>query len=199
MKKTLLLLSFLLINISVYSQRNADLFETEQGHVFEGKSLKIKGGGEIKIGEEIRLGRGSDDNGTFRYIQVNEASMMRAYNTNGTQRGVQEANALPNKFNGLKGKIIDIVDRGNKRTGYKVFVIIGVGEMRRYQIDLDSALEYGEVIVDGYVNPNKKEEIKAVASSSSSIADEIKKLKELKESGIITEEEYEKAKSKLIN
>ncbi|HLW41587.1 MAG TPA: SHOCT domain-containing protein [Flavobacterium sp.] len=122
--------------------------------------------------------------------------MFRGTNTGGTSWGVQEANALPNKYNGLKAKIIDIVERGRRRTGFKVFVIIGVGEVKRYQIDLDSALEYGEVVVDGYVNPNASNANNS--NSSISLADEIKKLNELKESGLLTEDEYQKAKAKLI-
>ncbi len=77
-----------------------------------------------------------------------------------------------------------------------MFVIVGVGEVKRYQIYLDSALQFGEIIVEGYVNPKKDSKKE---NGTSSIADEIKKLNELKESGILTEEEYKQAKQKLLN
>lgn len=196
MKKLLLLLFAFSLNANSqnYNPNQDKEYKTEQGHIFIGNSLKINNGGMITVGEDIKLGKGSDTNGTFRYIQVNEGSVFRGTNTGGTNYGVQEANALPNKYNGLKAKIVDIVERGRKKTGYKVFVIIGVGEMKRYQIDLDSALEYGEVIIDGYANNNKKE----TTNTSISLADEIKKLNELKESGLLTEEEYQQAKQKLL-
>jgi len=197
MKKLLLLLT-LSIGLNSYSQnynpnRDKEMI-TDQGHTIENRTIKIKQGGEITIGNDILIGEGASPDGTFRYIQVNEASMFRGTNTGGTHYGVQQANALPNKYADLKAKVVDFQERGNKRTGYKMFVIIGVGDVRRYQIDLDSALQFGEIIVDGYINPKK--EIKS--ESSSSLADEIKKLNELKESRIITEEEYQKAKQKLL-
>lgn len=202
MKKLLLLLT-LSIGLSSFAQNNNPRFSkgeenntSDQGHTIENRTIKIKQGGEITIGDDILIGEGASPDGTFRYIQVNEVSTFRGSNTGGTQYGVQQANALPNKYADLKAKVIDFQERGNKRTGYKIFVIVGVGDVRRYQIDLDSALQFGEIIVEGYVNPKK--EVKT-QSGTSSIADEIKKLNELKESGILTEEEYHKAKQKLLD
>jgi len=198
MKKLLLLLT-LSIGLSSFAQnynpnRGKEQI-SDQGHTIEKRTIKIKQGGEITIGDDVLIGDGASPDGTFRYIQVNEASMFRGTNTGGTHYGVQQANALPNKYAGLKAKVVDFQERGNRKTGYKMFVIVGVGEVKRYQIDLDSALKFGELIVEGYVNPNKETKTQ---NTNSSLADEIKKLNELKESGILTEEEYQKAKQKLL-
>lgn len=88
MKKITSLLIFLITSI-LYSQEN----------VFDGKVLSLKNGGMIEINTDLRLGKGTKDNGYFRYIEVNAGSMMRAYNTNGTNWGVQDANAMSSNYN----------------------------------------------------------------------------------------------------
>lgn len=191
--KKLLLFIILILSNAAYSQKE-NRFVYIKDHVMTKDTLFIKGGGIIVRKGDLKLGKGSDDNGTFRFIQVNEASMFRGVSAGGTHYGIQEANAMPNKYNGLKAKVINIEERGNRKTGFKAFVIIAVGDVRRYQVDLDSAIEYGEIIVDG----NEKNKPKNTTASTSSLADEIKKLNELKESGLLTEEEYRKAKTKLL-
>ncbi len=79
---------------------------SDQGHTIENRTIKIKQGGEITIGDDILIGEGASPDGTFRYIQVNEASMFRETNTGGTHYGVQQANALPNKYIDLKAKVV---------------------------------------------------------------------------------------------
>lgn len=59
--------------------------------------------------------------------------------------------------------------------------------------------------IDGFINHvrsnmgKKSSENETHAASSSSIADELKKLAELKESGILTEEEFQQQKEKLLS
>lgn len=187
MKKITSLLIFLIACIS-YSQEN----------VFDGKVLNLKNGGIVEINTDLRLGKGTKDNGYFRYIEVNAGSMMRAYNTNGTNWGVQDANAMSSNYNDLKGKVIRIEERGNKRTGKKFYAIIGVGETRRYQVDIENALISGEIYVEGNtlrVNAeNESLEVKTISK-----ADELLKLKVLKEEGIIDEDEFNKMKAEILN
>lgn len=183
MNKTFLLILFL----SFYSGYS-------QNYKIDKKTLIINDNIAIKVGEDLKLGKGSDSDGTFRYIQVNEKSMFRAYNTNGTNRGVQEANSLPNKYNGLNGKILKFEERGNQRTGFKVFIIVGIGEVKRYQVDLFSALDSKEILIDGYLI-----ETESKAKETKSLAEELKELNKLKEEGLLTEDEFIKAKEKLLS
>lgn len=185
--KKITLLFVLLFSAITFAQENS----------FDGKVLTLKDGGSITIGEDLKLGKGTKDNGYFRYIEVNSASMMRAYNTNGTNWGVQDANAMSSNYNDLKGKVIRIEERGNKRTGKKWYAVIGVGETRRYQVDIENALISGEIIVDGSTL-GKKQSSGSIETKTVSKADEILKLKSLKEEGLITEDEFNSMKAEIL-
>lgn len=185
MKKIALL--FILFSCIGFAQENS----------FDGKTLVLKDGGSITIGEDLKIGKGTKDNGYFRYIEVNSASMMRAYNTNGTNWGVQDANAMSSNYNDLKGKIIRVEERGNKRAGKKWYAVIGVGETRRYQVDIENALTVGEIIIEG--SSLGKKDVAVFENKTSSKADELLKIKSLKDEGIITEEEFNKLKAETLS
>lgn len=85
---------------------------------------------------------------------------------------------------------------GTKKTGFYIAVKIKVGQPSRYIIDIENALEAKEVVIPSeYV---KKEPAKQTNGSNSSLADELKKLKDLFDAGAITKEEYDAAKKKLL-
>ena len=166
-----------------------------QSYELKNDTLHLPKGGYLVKEGEVTFGKGTKDNGYFRYIEVNAASMMRAYNTSGTNYGVQDANAMSSQYNDLKGKIIRFEERGNKRTGFKWYAIVGVGEARRYQIDIENALTSGEIVIPGVNYSNKSD---AVAPKTTSVADELLKLKSLLDQGLITEDEFAKMKADLL-
>lgn len=186
--KKITLLFILLFSIIVNAQE----------YSFDGTVLKLKDGGFVAIDNDLKLGTGTKDNGYFRYIEVNSASMMRAYNTNGTNWGVQDANSMSSQYNGLKGKVIKIEERGNKRTGKKWYAVIGVGETRRYQVDIENALIAGEIIVEDN-KLGKKQSIATTETKTVSKADELIKLKSLKDEGLITEDEFKTIKAEILS
>jgi len=112
-----------------------------QENSFDGKTLVLKDGGSITIGEDLKIRKGTKDNGYFRYIEVNAGSMFRSI-------GGQDANAMSSKYNDLKGNIIRIQERGSERTGKKFYAIISISSIR-YQVDIVNALVAGEIIVEG--------------------------------------------------
>jgi hypothetical protein len=66
----------------------------------------------------------------------------------------------------------------------------------------------GMAIMNGFnakeVNRAEKEEVEeetktTISNDNSSLSDELEKLNSLRESGVLTQEEFEKAKSKLLN
>ncbi len=177
MKKIILL--FVLFSCIGYAQENS----------FDGKTLSLKDGGSITIDEDLKIGKGTKDNGSFRYIEVNSGSMMRSY--------VQDADAMSSSYNDLKAKIIRIEERGNKRSGKKWYAVIGVGGTRRYQVDIENALVAGEIIVEGsFLGKNNG----GVSENNSYLkADELIKIKSLKDEGIITEEEFNKLKAEILS
>ena len=177
MKKITLL--FILFSCIGFAQENS----------FNGKTLILKDGGSITIGEDLNIGKGTKDNGSFRYIEVNSGSMMRSY--------VQDADAMSSNYNDLKGKIIRIEERGNKRAGKKWYAVIGVGGTRRYQVDIVNALTVGEIIIEG--STLGKNHGAVSENNTYSKADELLKIKSLKDEGIITEEEFNKLKDEILS
>lgn len=185
MKKVLLLTIIIFTFNTAYSQLSE--------HKFSNDTLYLKQGGIIVKKQSIKIGRGSKDDGSFRFIEVNEGSMFRGVNRGGTNYGLQEANAMLNKYNDATAEVVRFEDRGNRKTGYKTFVIIAVGDVRRYQVDINNAIDSGEIII-----PGSKVKSQTKETGYFSLADEIKKLNELKEQGLISEQEYDKLKSKLL-
>src|SRR5690554_1498467 len=188
MKKIILLLTLCI-----------SFFVVGQETTFDKNTLFLKDGGSITVGEDLKLGKGTKDNGYFRYIEVNSASMMRATNTGGTNWGVQDANAMSSQYNDLKGKVIRIEERGNRRTGKKWYAVIGVGEARRYQVDIENALASGEIYVEGSSLNKSSDGTSISESKTTSKADELLKLKSLLNEGLITEEEFETMKTEILN
>ena len=68
-------------------------------------------------------------------------------------------------------------------------------------LDYNLSLDKKEILKTNNPTNSKKSIIKKDSKqiSNFSVADEIKKLKELKDSGAITSEEYETAKKKILN
>ena len=59
----------------------------------------------------------------------------------------------------------------------------------------------GSAIMNGFSakKANKSDENNEESNSDKSLSDELEKLNELRESGVLTQEEFEKAKNKLLN
>src|SRR5690554_8067288 len=186
MKKIILLLTLCI-----------SFFVVGQETTFDKNTLFLKDGGSITVGEDLKLGKGTKDNGYFRYIEVNSASIMRT--TNNNNWGVQDANAMSSQYNDLKGKVIRIQERGNRRTGKKWYAVIGVGEARRYQVDIENALIYGEIIVEGNTLNQSSNSLTTTENNTPSKADELLKLKSLLDDGLINEEEFEEMKIEVLN
>lgn len=158
---------------------------------FENDTLFLSNGWKITEDQRLKIGTGSTPDGDFKYIRISATSMFSFTGTN--KAAVNSANALPRSCSGLEYKVVRIDKRGTKRTGYNYYPIIGGGGVR-YEVDTENAIRTGELVV-----PN--EYVKSDSSKSSvgiSIADELKKLKELLESGVLSKEEFDAAKKKLL-
>jgi hypothetical protein len=69
--------------------------------------------------------------------------------------------------------------------------------MSRYMLDIENAIESAEIEVPTeFATLNKKEQ---PTVNNASLGDELKKLKDLFDSGALSKEEYETAKKKLLN
>lgn len=132
-----------------------------------------------KIGDEVKLGRGSDTNGKFVYVNIGGW----AVSTNPEENRLGAANA------GLLVTIKKINKYNYKR--YKgIYFTVGGGNLTNYVLDIENAIATCEV-----ENCNQD---KDASQSSSDKYDKLKKLKELLEDETLTQEEYDAEKKKIL-
>ncbi|WP_263601500.1 SHOCT domain-containing protein [Chryseobacterium sp. PET-29] len=191
MKKNLTSLLILLIFANTFSQQKDDMQPK-----LVGDTLITKSGFKIIIGQDINLGTGSTPDGDFKFIRRNSTGfgtiMMMTDNNSYNKSQL----SLPRNMAGHKGKVVKIVVRGNQRIGqtFEPLITFGSG---RYEIDVDNAIAAGEIIVPEQFKPKPKAAIVELKQNIS-IADEIVKLKRLLDDGILTKEEYDIQKKKLL-
>lgn len=163
-----------------------------------GDTLFTTSGYNIVEGQEIKVGRGTMVDGDFKYIRTNSSSIFAYYSTTGYNNQANSANAFPRRNSGLKYKIKSVEKRGNKKHGYVYYAKIGSGIVN-YEIDVENAIESGELMVPDEFKPKSKENITVVeVNSKISVADELIKLKKLLDDGVLTQEEYNEQKKKVL-
>ena len=140
-------------------------------------------------GSKLKTGLGTMPDGSFKYITTSPGSfvaLMGATSAN-PSAGITP---LGSSYSGHTLEAKKYKRLGSKKRGFKYYLVAGGGNIVNYWVDIESALKTGE-IVSNSPNINK--------AANASVADEIKKLKELLDSGAITEEEYNNQKKKLFN
>lgn len=183
-------LCILVLNTS-YSQdadlyfRDQQLKKQEDSKGKNSDSIVHKSGYIFKKGENVKMGVGTLMNGDFKFVRVSSQSILWSQN--------DSQNALPARFAGLNGEIASISERGSKNRGYTYYLIMKFGLPGRYEIDIESALAAGEIVLPEKYMPNKR-----IAVPALSTADELLKLKKLLDDGILTKEEFEAEKKKLL-
>ncbi len=193
MKSYLLLFALTLLISKSYSQDS----DTTLPRLVK-DTLFTMSGYKIVVGQEINLGTGSTPDGDFKFIRRNSSGFgtMMVMTDNNSYNKSQLS--LPRNLAGHKGKVAKIVTRGNKKIGikYEPLVTFGAG---RYEIDVDNAIAAGEIIVPDEFKPKPKTATTVVeVKQQVSVADELTKLKKLLDDGVLTKEEYEAQKKKLL-
>ena len=79
------------------------------------------------------------------------------------------------------------------RGASKVYFVVGGGSITNYWLMIDDALATGEVI-----DPTKKNMENNKQNTTGSKADKLRELKELFDEGILTQEEFDKEKKKIL-
>ena len=143
-------------------------------------SYTASNGITYSVGDEVKLGKGSDTDGKFVYVTIGGW----AVSTN------PEANRLPAANAGLIVTIKKIKKYDKKRMK-KVVLTVGGGNITNYLIDLENAIDQCEIENCGKDNSDN-------ISQETDKYDKIKKLKDLLDDGILTQEEYESEKKKLL-
>lgn len=117
-------------------------------HVLKNDTLYLKKGGFLTKNSKLKLGKGTSLNGNFKHIEVNINNIMRNRELDKVELEIQDVHSLSGKFSNKDGRVIRIIERGKKKEDKKYFAIIGVGDIKRYQVAIDKAIEVGEIILD---------------------------------------------------
>ncbi|MRG45900.1 hypothetical protein GFS24_12290 [Chitinophaga sp. SYP-B3965] len=165
-----------------YSQTNYATLKEAKEATKDG--YKTSSGWVIKEGDKIKIGTGSTGNKVFAYI----------YNAPGITLDISRT-PLPTGFAHKNATVKNITFNGFKKTGYTPIIVVGMGVLNNFQIEIDNAITSGEVLVPAEF---AKKEATVSSAPAASMADELKKLKDLLDSGAITKEEYETMKKKVI-
>ena len=171
MKTTILLLAVILSGIMSANAQKKTEYKASNGIIYH-------------VGDTIQLGRGSRDDGSFNYLQVN--------NTFSAFVGGEPNQGVAKSFSGTN-VIIKKIREMNMRGASKVYFVVGGGSITNYWLMIDDALTTGEVI-----DPTKKNIEKNKQNTTGSKADKLRELKELFDEGILTQEEFDKEKKKIL-
>lgn len=151
------------------------------------KQYKASNGVTYRINDTVHLGKGSNSNGSFMFVQDRGLG----FTLPGPQGRSAGGRGLPKDMsNG--GVIIKSIKKTTENNLEKYVFMVNGGGPLRFSLFIDDAISVCEV------TPCKQ------SSSGSpvpvaSVADEIKKLKQLMDSGAITKDEYESRKKKLLD
>lgn len=148
-------------------------------------------GWRIAKNTNIRLAVGSLPNGDFKYITTSTRSWATV------MQGNNATEAVGRKWNGHYFKVKDFRVEGNKKRGYVGYLILGGGNIVNYECDIESAIKAGEVEVPEIYKQKNPVQVVQVKQQLS-IADELAKLHKLLQDSLITKNEYEIMKKKLI-
>ena len=162
--------------------------------ILRNDTLFTTSGYYLAKGFNIKIGVGSTDDGDFKFIRINKGSVFKGYSAN--QSLANSANSFPRDQAGLYYRVNKIEARGNEKRGYVYYIKISKG-MINYEVDIENAIRQGEVELPTEAR-KKNNEPTTEANINFSIADELKKLKGLLDEGVLSQEEFDLQKKKLL-
>ncbi|WP_026838499.1 SHOCT domain-containing protein [Gillisia sp. JM1] len=140
-----------------------------------------------KVGDDFKLGRGSDTNGRFVYVNMGGWGAIAGATNNANYNADQ--NRLGAANSGLIVTLKKIKKYDSKR--FKgVYFTVGGGNITNYTIDIENAIVTCEIEI---CNDEKD-----VSQSNPDKYDQLEKLKKLLDTGVLTQEEYDVEKKKVL-
>lgn len=141
-----------------------------------------------KVGDTITLGKGSGHNGHFAYVQ-----MGGFYNAMAAMGGNYRdmSSGLDRNYAGTNVVVKKIKTYRDKRGTNKTTFVVGGGNITNYDLRIEDAIDTCEI-----KDCNDAQKVEIVSAESK--YDKLKKIKELKDSGVLSEEEYQKEKDKIM-
>lgn len=179
MKKSIIALAMLSLPFLAQSQEN------DFGKLIK-DTLELKNGARFVVGQKVKFGYGSGANKTFEFVHLSPWSIAGPIK-------------LTPQWANHEMEIKNFKLEGSKKTGKTFIIVLGGGNLSPYWCEVIAAMDNGEVIVEG-VNDKKTAAVPAtVTAATPSSADELKKLKDLYDSGTLTKDEYDAAKKKVLD
>lgn len=166
----------LLLPIYLFSQQN------EQGRI-DHDTLFLANGAKFVVGDKVHLGYGSNSHKGFEFIHLSPWSIAGPQPLGPTWANHE---MTIKKFN----------FEGTKKQGKIFYLILAGGNLSPYWCEITAAMDNGEIVVAGV---NDKKTLAAAGAPKVDVADELAKLNKLFKDSILTKEEYEIQKKKLLS
>ncbi|UYQ94017.1 SHOCT domain-containing protein [Chitinophaga horti] len=183
MQKIVAVLSLLVASVNTVAQtQNFPTLKEAKEATKNG--YKTKSGWVIREGDRINIGKPATGEKRFAYI----------YNAPGLALDLSKT-PMERNWSGKSATVRNITYNGSKRSGFSVILVINVAMMVNYWVEIDNAIEDEEILIPAEFAKNKEKS----PSTGGSVADELKKLKELLDAGAITQAEYDDQKKKLLD
>lgn len=144
----------------------------------------------VNPGDTLHFGNGTDPKGDFVYVYT-PPNYWVGTKEEGMQRRFAHKFAVIKHFKKHK----------DKRTGEKTVAVINPFGGLNFVADVESAIESKEIVAINRRSFDKKEApivANVVVKQETSLADELGKLKKLHDEGVLTKEEFEAQKKKLL-
>lgn len=174
----------------------AGLYSAQSVIKYENDTLTTSTGYKVYEGLNLKIGTGSMGDGDFKFIRTNASSLMNYSSSTGYKGLANQANSFGRSNSGLSFKVKKIMSRGSKKNGYVFYAKIGSG-LINYEVDVENAIKFGELVVPEEFMPKVRNPMQTISTESK--YDKLKKIKDLKDSEILTEEEYQKEKEKIMS
>ena len=102
-------------------------------------NYQASNGIEYKVGSTVYLGTGTRDDQSFRYVH--------RYSPNFYAQGFNFNQNLPANWMGQFMEVKKIKQSGKKSWGYKIYLYCGKRGSINYWIDIEGAIQAGEVVL----------------------------------------------------
>jgi hypothetical protein len=151
------------------------------------KEYKASTGVTYHVGDTIKLGRGSATNGDFLWLQMGGWGAVMSYNQN---KGSDQFN-IGKGYSGMN-VILKRIKTIKFKGATKTIFVVGGGNITNYDLHIEDAIESCEIAICKMSNAT-------AAAGPADKFDQLKKLKELYNEGVLSHEEYDAEKAKLLS
>ena len=165
----------------------------------DGKTLYVNQNIKFTVGDKVKIGTGTSEGGDFKFIKINQLGFTAAMTATSSHGYNRDLYTLHSEYSGRYGTVKKIRQVGDRKHGYNYQLLLEVtGTGHRHQCEILNAITSGEIECDG-CEKLRKNNNQVIVKNELSVADELAKLKKLRDENVLTEEEYVSQKNKILN